>query len=81
MKQEPNVILLHNNQNESRFLDHFPNLSTITNHGNFHWNYDGEVMIMIPEIQKISNLRIITVIYIKYFIRHIYIFIDFFYDF
>ena len=45
MKQEPNVILLHNNQNESRFLDHFPNLATITNHGNFKWIYDGEEVI------------------------------------
>jgi hypothetical protein len=58
MKQEPNVILLHNNQNESRFLDHFPNLSTITNYGNFHWNYDGKEVLQqsMLELQYLNYL-------------------------
>ena len=56
MTHEPNVILLHNNQNESRFLEHFPNLATITNHGNFQWNYDGEEVLQ-QSVEKLQYLN------------------------
>ncbi len=56
MNQIPNAILLYNNQNESRFLNQFENLSVITNSGNFRWTYDGEEIIS-QRVQELHELH------------------------
>jgi len=48
----PNKILFHNNQNESKYLDSFENIFTITNDGNFNWKFEGENIDNTLEIPK-----------------------------
>ena len=56
MNQKPNKVLLHNNQNESRFLDHFENLSIISNNGNYNWTYNGEEVTQ-QDVKKLHQLH------------------------